>query len=239
MITTVEQDFPNVLRGNMVMNEIPDTTLRKSVLIVDDHAMLREGLSKLIGCEADLQVCGEAGEAFTALELATSRKPDLVISDISLPGKSGIELIKDLREVFPSQAILVVSLHDEAIYAERALRAGARGYIMKNEGAQRLIGAIRRVLDGKVYVSERIASKILDLFSGNRSEISPVERLTDREFEVFQLVGSGRTTAAIATELHISPKTVEVHRAHIREKLDMTASAELISFAARWIETHS
>jgi DNA-binding NarL/FixJ family response regulator len=221
------------------MSVVADPVTRKSVLIVDDHAMLREGLVKLIDCESDLQVCGEAGEAFTALELATLCKPDLVLSDLSLPGKSGIEFIKDLRALFPSQAVLVVSIHDEAIYAERALRAGARGYIMKHEGAQHLMMAIRRVLEGKVYVSERIATKILDLFSGNRSEVSPVERLTDREFEVFQLVGRGRTTVAIATELHISPKTVEVHRAHIREKLNMTASAELISFAARWVETHS
>ncbi len=230
-------DFLNTFADDKVASCLAERAVR-NVLIVDDHAMLREGLAKLIGCESDLHVCGEAGEAFTALEMAAAHKPDLVLSDISLPGKSGIEFIKDLRAVLPTQAVLVVSIHDEAIYAERALRAGARGYIMKHEGAQRLIWAIRRVLEGKVYVSDRIASKILDLFSGNRSEVSPVERLTDREFEVFQLVGRGRTTASIADELHISPKTVEVHRAHIREKLAMTASAELISFAARWVETH-
>lgn len=217
---------------------ISDLPLKRKILIVDDHAMLREGLARLIGAEMDLTVCGEAGEAFTALDLVSTTTPDLVLSDISLPGKNGIEFIKDLRAIHPDQAILVISIHDEAIYAERALKAGARGYIMKHEDGQCLVSAIRQVLNGKVYVSDKVAAKILNLFSGNGSDVSPVERLTDREFEVFQLVGGGKTTAEIAMDLHISPKTVEVHRAHIKEKLQMGASAELISFAARWIETH-
>lgn len=213
-------------------------TEKKRILIVDDHGMMRDGLARLIQAEPDLEVCGEAGDGFTALDLASSQKPDLVLADITMPGKNGIEFIKDLRALVPESAVLVVSMHDETLYAERALRAGARGYIMKQEGGERLMQAIRQVLVGKAYVSERISAKILDLFSGKRSEVSPVEQLTDRELEIFQHVGRGETTAHIAQELRLSPKTVEVHRAHIKEKLKLSSSAELISFAARWLETN-
>lgn len=212
---------------------------KKRILVIDDHVMIREGLIQLIDREGDLVVCGEAGDPFTALELIGSTQPDLVLADLTLPGKSGIELIKDIRAMYPGVVVLVLSMHDETIYAERVLRAGARGYIMKQEGGQRLMEAIRRVVSGQSYVSERVASKIVDLFSGNQSEISPVERLTDREFEVFQLIGAGKTTQAIADELHLSSKTVEVHRARIKEKLQLTTGAELISFAARWMQTHA
>lgn len=217
----------------------PGGVQKKRILVIDDHAMIREGLIQLIDREDDLAVCGEAGDPFTALELIGSTQPDLVLADLTLPGKSGIELIKDIRAMYPGVVVLVLSMHDETIYAERVLRAGARGYIMKQEGGQRLMEAIRRVVSGQSYVSERVASKIVDLFSGNQSEISPVERLTDREFEVFQLIGAGKTTQAIADELHLSSKTVEVHRARIKEKLQLTTGAELISFAARWMQTHA
>lgn len=199
--------------------------------------MMREGLSQLIQAEPDLEVCGEAGDGHAALDLAAAQKPDLVLADLSMPGKSGLEFIKDLRALVPDAAVLVLSMHDETLYAERALRAGARGYIMKQEGGQRLMHAIRRVLGGKVYVSEAVSAKILDLFSGNFSKLSPVEQLTDRELEIFEHVGRGETTAQIAQDLHLSPKTVEVHRAHIKEKLQLSTGAELISFAARWLET--
>jgi DNA-binding NarL/FixJ family response regulator len=217
---------------------ILSASAKKRILIVDDHAMMRDGLARLIQAEPDLEVCGEAGDGFAALDLASGQKPDLVLADITLPGKNGIEFIKDLRALVPESAVLVVSMHDETLYAERALRAGARGYIMKQEGGQRHMQAIRQVLDGKAYVSERISAKILDLFSGKRSEVSPVEQLTDRELEIFQHVGRGQTTNQIAQELRLSPKTVEVHRAHIKEKLKLSSSAELISFAARWLETN-
>lgn len=212
---------------------------KKRILIVDDHAMMREGLTHLIEREPDLMVCGEAGDPFAALNLVRSTHPDLVLADLSLPGKNGVELIKDIRAMYPAVAILVLSMHDETIYAERALRAGARGYIMKQEGGQKLMHAIRRVVSGQTYVSDQVSAKIVDLFSGKQSEVSPVERLTDREFEVFQLIGAGKTTHVIAGELHLSPKTVEVHRARIKEKLHLTTSAELISFAARWMQTHA
>ena len=212
---------------------------KKRILVIDDHAMIREGLIQLIDREDDLFVCGEAGDPFAALDLIGSAQPDLVLTDLNLPGKSGVELIKDIRAMYPGVVVLVLSMHDETIYAERVLRAGARGYIMKQEGGQRLMEAIRRVVSGQSYVSERVAAKIVDLFSGNQSEISPVERLTDREFEVFQLIGAGKTTQVIADELHLSSKTVEVHRARIKEKLQLSTGAELISFAARWMQTHT
>lgn len=218
-------------------SRIPNVSDKKRILIIDDHAMMREGLIQLINREPDLEVCGEAGNGFEGLELIGKTDPDLVLMDMTLPGKGGVELIKDVRAMHPGKAMLVLSMHDERIYAERALKAGARGYIMKQEGGQRLIEAIRRVLDGKAWVSEGVSAKIVDLFSGKQSDISPVQRLTDRELEVFELLGAGKTTRAIAEQLHLSTKTVEVHRAHIKEKLQIATGAELISFAARWLET--
>jgi DNA-binding NarL/FixJ family response regulator len=161
-----------------------------------------------------------------------------MIVDISLPGKSGLELIKDIHVLRPEALILVVSMHDEALYAERVLRAGARGYIMKQEGGRRLMEAIRHVLNGQVYVSEKMSAKILEIFSGRRSQVgsSPVERLSDREFEVFQLIGEGKGTRDIAGHLHLSVKTVEVHRAKIKEKLNLKTATDLVRYAVRWAE---
>ena len=209
------------------------------ILVVDDHAMMRDGLVELIRHQPDLMVCGEAGEAAGALELIVKTKPDLILLDLSLPGVSGVDVIKEMRTLHSSAVILVISMHDENMYAERALRAGASGYIMKQEGGQRLMEAIRKVLSGKVFVSDKIASKILDLYSGKTADVSPLDRLTDRELQVFQLIGSGKTTRAIAVDLQLSPKTIEVHRARIKEKLSIETGAALISFAARWNEKAS
>jgi DNA-binding NarL/FixJ family response regulator len=161
--------------------------------------------------------------------------------DISLPDKNGLELIKDIRTFKPDLPVLVVSMHDEMIYAERVLRAGARGYIMKQEGGQKFLLAIRQVLAGKVFVSETMSARILETFSGNHAENpgSPVKRLSDREFEVFQLIGSGIGTRAIAEQLHLSIKTVEVHRANIKEKLQVKTATELVRFAVRWLDAQS
>lgn len=211
---------------------------KKRILIVDDHVIVREGLSEAIGRERDLEVCGETGDAFAALDLAASTKPDLALVDITIAGKNGLELIKDLHVQHPEVAVLALSMHEETLYAERVLRAGGRGYIMKQEGGQRVIAAIRQVLAGEVAVSPKVSAKVLSLFSGQSSDISPVERLTDRELEIFQLIGQGKENSRIGDQLHISPKTVEVHRAHIKEKLQITSNAELIAFAARWIEAH-
>jgi DNA-binding NarL/FixJ family response regulator len=211
---------------------------RKRILIVDDHAILREGLSDAIGREPDLEVCGQTGDAFSALELAGSTQPDLALVDISIGGKNGLELIKDLQARHPKIAILALSMHEETLYAERVLRAGGRGYIMKQEGGQRVLEAIRQVLAGGIAVSPKVSAKVLNLFSGQSSDISPIARLTDRELEIFQLIGQGRDNARIAEQLHISPKTADVHRANIKEKLEIETNAELIAFAARWIETN-
>lgn len=221
--------------------EAKDTPRKRCIFIVDDHPMMRQGLAQLIEDEPDLAVCGEAGTAGAALNAVSSLKPDLVLADITLPDKSGVELIKDLQAIQPGLAILVISMHDESLYAERVLRAGARGYIMKQEGGKKMMQAIREVLNGRVSVSEKMSARILEIFSGRRAEgeQSPIERLTDREFEVFQLIGQGKTTREIAHQLHLSVKTVEVHRANIKEKLGLSTAPELISYAARWAQTQS
>jgi DNA-binding NarL/FixJ family response regulator len=210
----------------------------RRILIVDDHPMMRQGLAQLISSEPDLAVCQEADTAGQALDMVAARKPDLVLLDISLPDRNGLELIKDIHVFCPEVLILVVSMHDETLYAERVLRAGARGYIMKQEGGKKLMAAIRQVLNGQIYVSEKMSAKILEIFSGRRGEAggSPVERLSDREFEVFQLIGEGKGTRDIAGHLRLSVKTVEVHRANIKEKLKVKTATDLVRYAVRWAE---
>src|SRR6266700_6601277 len=182
--------------------------------------MMRQGLAQLVNNEPDLAVCCEAENAHQALAAIDKARPDLVLADITLPDKSGIELIKDIQAINPGLAVLVISMHDESLYAERVLRAGGRGYIMKQEGGKKLMEAIRQVLSGQIYVSEKMSAKILESFSGRRSPgaETPLERLSDREFEVFELIGQGKATREIADHLHLSVKTVEVHRANIRKK---------------------
>ena len=213
--------------------------ISKKILIVDDHPMMREGLAQLISSAPALSVCGEAGDAGEAFEKAAHLKPDLMLADITLPGKNGLELIKDLQSAFPQIPVLVISMHDETLYAERVLRAGGRGYVMKQEGGKKILEAIRQVLEGKIAVSEKMSERILEIFSGRRSESvsSPVENLTDREFEVFQLIGQGAETRDIAKTLHISAKTVEVHRVNIKAKLKIESLSELIRYAVRWVES--
>ncbi len=213
---------------------------KKRVLIVDDHPMMRQGLAQLIESEPDLAVGGEADTARQALEAIRRSAPDLALIDISLPDKSGLELIKDLHNSHPELPLLVVSMHDEALYAERVLRAGGRGYIMKQEGGQKLLQAIRRVLGGQVYVSERISENILQQYSGRRRGAvnSPVESLTDREFEVFQHIGRGAGTREIAEHLHLGIKTVETHKGKIKQKLKLRSAADMVHYAIRWIEAH-
>jgi len=213
----------------------------KRILIVDDHPMMREGLAQLIGNDPGLEVCGEAGDAHEALEKTAALKPDLVLADITLPGKSGLELIKDIRSQQPGVLVLALSMHDEALYAERVLRAGGRGYIMKEEGGKKIAQAIHQVLDGQIYVSEKMSAKILEIFSGHGADVaaSPVEKLTDREFEVFQLIGQGLETRHLAEKLHLSTKTIEVHRANIKAKLNLNSMAELIRYAVRWVESQN
>ncbi|HVV70868.1 MAG TPA: response regulator transcription factor [Verrucomicrobiae bacterium] len=193
-------------------------------------------MAQLIGQQDDLAVCGEAGDAAQALTAVAALQPDLVLADVTLPGKHGLELIKDLKALYPTLPVLVVSMHDESLYAERALRAGARGYLMKNEGGDRLIEAVRQVLAGKIFVSPSMSAKILDSFSGRgrRAERYDLSSLTDREFEVFHFIGQGLTTSEIGGQLHMSGKTVETHRLHIREKLGLKTGPELLKYAVRW-----
>jgi DNA-binding NarL/FixJ family response regulator len=199
--------------------------------------MMREGLRTLISREQDLVVCGEAETAGQALDGVANLKPDLVLVDITLPGPNGIDLIKDICALEHVMLILVISMHDESLYAERVLRAGARGYIMKQESGPTMMQAIRQVLSGRIYLSNKMSTRILETVVGHRTESSPIARLSDREWEVFQLIGRGKSTVQIADELHLSTKTVEAHRARVKEKLDLQTMTELISFASRWIET--
>src|SRR6266498_3878730 len=215
---------------------------KKRILIIDDHPMMRQGLAQLIGAEADLTVCGESENAGQALDAIRAVDPDLVLADISLPDKSGLELIKDFQSVRPGLPVLVISMHDESLYAERVLRAGGRGYIMKQEGGKKLMEAIRQVLSGQIYVSEKMSARILESFSGRRfpgADKSPVENLTDREFEVLQLIGQGKGTRQIAEKLHLSVKTVEVHRVNIKPHLYLEPPTALIPFADRWVEAQA
>ena len=209
------------------------------VVVVDDHPMMREGLIQLISQERDLSVCGEADTAAAALELVARERPNLVLADISLPDKNGLELIKDIQAMAPGTIVLVISMHDESLYAERVLRAGGRGYIMKQEGGKKLLDAIHQVLDGRIYVSDKISARILEIFSGARPKSSsPIDLLTDREFEVFQLIGQGLDVKEIADRLHLSVKTAEVHRANIKQKLKLRSVGDLIRHAVRWIESN-
>ena len=210
----------------------------KRVFIVDDHPLMRESMARLIDGEPDLVCCGGAHSAEQAVSEITKSNPDVLITDITLPNRSGLELIKDLSTMHPNVLVLVYSMHDEMFYAERALRAGARGYLMKEAGSEKMLEALRSVLAGEIAVSRKIAAKILDLFSGAkpRRSKSPVEKLTDREFDIYQLIGKGRSTKEIGEQLHISPKTVAVHREHIKEKLGLESAAELMHHAIRWEE---
>jgi DNA-binding NarL/FixJ family response regulator len=214
-----------------------ESAARKTrIFIVDDHPIVREGLSLMMNREPDLMVCGEAEEATGALQAITAAKPDFLIVDISLSGPDGLDLVKSIRARYPSLPVLILSMHDESIYAERALRAGANGYIMKQEATEKVLVAVRRILTQKVYVSDRIANRMLQQYiKGSVSETqSPIADLSDRELEVFRLIGEGHGTRKIAEELHLSVKTVESYQAHIKEKLSLKNGRELVQRAIQW-----
>lgn len=211
---------------------------RKKVLLVDDHPIVRNGLAQLISQEPDLAVCGGAGSAGEAMAAIGRDEPDLVVVDISLKSANGIELTKAIRTRRPSLPVLVLSMHDEALYAERALRAGANGYVMKAESPETVLHAIREVLSGDLYVSEKIASRMLRGFlhgGPKKRERRGVTSLSDRELEIFEMIGNGICTRDIATQLNISIKTVETHRAHIKCKLGLTNATELMRYAISWV----
>jgi DNA-binding NarL/FixJ family response regulator len=212
---------------------------RRRILLVDDHPFMRAGLAQLIDKQPDVVVAAEAGNPAEAMRIIEQGNVDLVMTDITMPGRSGLEFIKDLNALRPELPILVVSMHDETLYAERVLRAGARGYMMKEAGGENLLTAIRQVLRGEIYVSARVSARMLESMSGRRprGSNSPIEKLSDREFEVFQLIGQGMSTRDIAQQLNLSPKTVDVHRAKIKEKLQLTDTTALVRHAVRWVET--
>ncbi|MFZ4774259.1 MAG: response regulator transcription factor [Terrimicrobiaceae bacterium] len=209
---------------------------KSRILLVDDHPATRLGLSLLIGGEPDLAVCGEAESAGGGLDAALAVLPDLVLSDISLPGKSGLEMIKDIHAALPSLPVLVLSMHDEKSYAERALQAGSRGYIMKNASGEIILQAIRSVLAGNVYVSGVISAGILERISRHDpAEKTGIDALSHREFEIFQLIGSGLSTQDIAKRLNLSSKTVDSHKARIKNKVHKSNPSELVAYAANWV----
>ena len=212
----------------------------KRVVLVDDHPIMRHGLAQLIRMESGLDVCGEAGSAREGLEVIGKLKPDLAVIDLTLPDKNGLELVKDIRAMHPATVCLVLSMHDEAIYGERSLRAGARGYVMKEEAADHLVTAIHKVLTGGLYVSETLNARMLEQMTApTRSKAAGIDSLTDRELEILELIGKGVATKNIATQLSISARTVEAHRAHVKEKLGITDGAALVRYAVQWMESRA
>lgn len=211
----------------------------KTIFLVDDHPIMRHGLAQLICAESDLNVVGEAGTAQEAITKVVQTNPDLIILDLTLPDMHGLELAKELRILRPDSFLLVLSMHDEALYVERIFRAGAQGYLMKETAAEHLIFAIRKVLEGGVYVSDKMASLLLQGLAGMRKSNSGnlIDNLSDRELEILHLIGSGKNSKSIASQLNISVRTVDAHRAHIKDKLKLPDGNSLVFYAMRWVES--
>lgn len=215
----------------------PDGRRRTRILVVDDHPIVRLGIRQMLAAEPDLDVCAEAESADAAKQLIVDAHPDLAIIDLSLAEGTGLDLIRSLRESMPTMPVLVLSMHDEALFAERVLRAGARGYIMKREAITGLVRAIRHVLSGRIYVSEGMAQAVLErLGHDGAAPDNPLANLTDRELEVFDLIGRGQSTGAIAEQMGVSIKTIETYRSNIKTKLNLKNATDLIRFAATWAE---
>ena len=214
----------------------PRKTGKKRVMIVDDHPLVRQGINMLLANEDDLEVCAEAETASGALAAMEKAKPDVAIVDLTLKESSGLELLKDVRIRYPDVLVLVLSMRDEGLYAERVLRAGARGYVTKEEGPEKVLEGLRKILQGHIYISEKMASKVMSKIVEGASESggSPMNLLTDRELGVFELIGNGLPTREIAKKLHISPKTVDSHREHIKDKLKLDSGTELLKQAIQW-----
>lgn len=214
-------------------------SLAKKVLIVDDHPLMRKGMALALDEQPDLEVCGQAADGEESMELVATQDPDLILVDISLPGINGLELVKRYRVMDAEVAVLVVSRHDELLYAERVIRAGARGYVSKLEAPDVIVRAVRRVLAGQVYVSDAVNERLLTRIADpdrSLTAASPLDLLSDRELEVFELTGEGLSARRIADRLHLSVKTVESYRARIKNKLDLDTASELLRHAVQWVE---
>jgi DNA-binding NarL/FixJ family response regulator len=213
------------------------STPKKKILVVDDHPMTRLGQVETLNREADFTVCGQAGTARETMEALSRLKPDLLLMDLTLPDKEGLELIKDIQALHPGLPILVCSMHDEAFHAGRVLRAGGRGYVMKSEGPEKLVAALRTVLGGQIALSPQMSARLLEAYSGKgKAGGTPEDKLTDRELEVLRLFGEGWSTEEVAQKLHLSPKTVDVHRGKIKEKMALATTPEFLRFAIRWVQ---
>jgi len=212
--------------------------MKTRIFLVDDHAMVRQGLAAMIGKEHGWEVCGEAADASTATSEISRLRPDLVIVDISLPGASGIELVKNIQAIDPAIRFVVLSAHDESVYALRALKAGAKGYVMKQDKADAVIAAVRKVIKGQIYVSEQVNGEVLNRMIRGQDgpDDSPVAGLSDRELEVATLIGSGLGTREIGARLRVSVKTVETHRARLKTKLSLNTAMQLVQFCVRWVD---
>lgn len=212
---------------------------KTQILLVDDHPVVRDGLTTIINHQRDLNVCGGADDAHQALKAISELKPDIVVVDISLKNSDGIELTKSIKAKYPKLRVLVLSVHDESIYAERALRAGARAYLMKEVVSENIVKAIRSVSKGEIYVSDTISKKFLHKIAGDKAATTktPVENLSDREFEIFRLIGEGYKTSQIAKKLHLSVKTVETYRGRLKEKLNITDASKLLRYAIKWVSS--
>jgi DNA-binding NarL/FixJ family response regulator len=217
----------------------PDSSHATRIVVVDDHPLFRKGLEQLIASHGEFVVCGEAANAAAAMDVIRRVVPDLAIVDLSLPGANGIELIKNIRAEFSNLPVLVLSMHDESLYAVRALRAGANGYVMKQEALENVINAIGEVLAGRPYLSREMSAKLISNVATGATAGSPTDRLSDRELEILELIGKGRDVREIAKALHISAKTVETHRAHIKEKLNLPNARQVSRFAIQWLAEHA
>src|SRR5215468_5401013 len=235
-----ETEPPKPMSTPRCTNKNPkcDPPEAKRIVIVDDHPLFRKGLQELIHSDNSFAVCGEAGNATEAMDVIRKLHPDLAIVDLSLPGANGIELIKNIRAEYPKLPVLVLSMHDESLYALRALRAGAEGYVMKHEAMANVIHAIREVFNGRPYLSPAMAAQVITKFAHRQAEgeADAVERLSDRELEILELIGKGHDVRQIARLLRLSPKTVETHRSHIKDKLDLKNSREVARFALQWLQ---
>ncbi|MGA1980375.1 MAG: response regulator transcription factor [Sedimentisphaerales bacterium] len=214
---------------------------KTQVLIVDDHPVIRDGLATIINHERDMNVCGQADDAHQALKAVTELKPDVVIADISLKSSDGIELTKSIKARYPRLPVIVFSVHDESIYAERALRAGAHAYMMKDVVSENIVKAIRTVLNGEIFISEKISKKFLHKIAGDKAGTTKtlIEGLSDRELEIFRLIGEGYKPSQIAKQLHLSIKTIETYRARIKEKLNLADAAELLRYSIKWAKSQN